>query len=93
MPYDKPDGTDPMMFTGVVLPGNPEVTQDMAYTFAEEFARLGYSEEKILHLFQTPFYRGAHGAYQALGETAIRKIVRECIGIWGRMRFADRDSG
>lgn len=92
MPYDKPEATDPMMFMGVALPGDEGVTRDMAYTFAEEFARLGHSEEKILQLFRTPFYRGAHGAYQALGEEAVRKIVRECVGVWGRVRFVDRDT-
>ena len=92
MPYKEPDTTDPMMFVGVALPGGPEVTQDMAYAFAEEFARLGYSEEKILHLFRTPFYRGAHGAYASLGEDAIQTIVRECVDIWGRIRHVDQET-
>ncbi len=92
MPYDEPDVTDPMMGVGVVLPGGEEATRDMAYVFAEEFARLGHSEEKILRLFQTPFYRAAHGAYSALGEAVILRIVRECVGVWGRVRFVDLDA-
>ena len=93
MPYEDPDITDPMMFVGVTLPGNAEATQDMAYAFAEEFARMGYSAERILHLFRTPFYKGAHGAHKALGEASIRKIVNECVGVWGRVRYVTRDAG
>jgi hypothetical protein len=93
MPYKDPDASDPMLFVGVSMPGSSEQTEEMAYTFAEEFARMGYSVEKILHLFSTPFYRAAYGAYQALGEEAIRKIVEECVNIWGRVRFVARDSG
>ena len=92
MPYEDPEPTDPMMFVGVGLPGTIEDTREMAYTFAEEFARMGYPEEKIMHLFSTPFYKGAYGTYEALGEDEIRKIVGECVGVWGRVRFVDRDS-
>jgi len=91
MPYREPDFTDPMMGIGVSLPGSAEAMLDMAYAFAEEFARLGYSAEKILHLFRTPFYQGAHAAYQALGEAQIQKIAGECAGLWGRFRLVDRD--
>ena len=92
MPYKDPDATDPMMFVGVEAPGGPEATRDMAYAFAEEFARLGHSEEKVLDLFRTPFYRAAHNAYVALGDLEIQKIVRECISIWGRIRHVDQDT-
>ena len=92
MPYGDPDATDPMAFVGVALPGGAEAARDMAYVFAEEFARLGYSVERILRLFHTPFYRGAHSAYRALGAEAVREIVRECVGVWGRVRFVDREA-
>ena len=92
MPYADPDFSDPMMSVGVVLPGSAEAAQDAAYALAEEFSRLGYPEEKILYLFRTPFYRGSYSAYQALGEEAIQKIVRQCCGVWGRLRLVDQDA-
>ena len=91
MPYKEPDPTDPNMLVGVLLPAGAEATRDMAYVFAEEFTRLGYTREQLLWLFKNPFYGGAHGAYQALGETEILAIVDECVNVWGRARITVQD--
>ena len=88
MPYNDPDPTDPNMLVGVMLAADAEATRDMAYVFAEEFARLGYSREQLLWLFKNPFYGGAHGAYRALGENEILSIIDECLGAWGQARFS-----
>ncbi len=93
MPYKDPDPTDPSMLVGVVLPGDAEATLDMAYVFAEEFTRMGYDREGLLRLFKTPYYAGAHGAYQALGEEAIRSVIEECVNAWGSVRFSISDFG
>lgn len=92
MPYDKPEADDPFAFVGVGVHCDAEAVTDMAYTFAEEFARLGHSEEQIFALFRNPFYRGAHDTYSALGEEEIQRIVRECVGVWGRTRCVVRDT-
>ena len=86
MPYDDPDPSDPEMLVGVMLPSGPEAMRDMAYVFAEEFARMGYGREQILSLFRNPFYAGAHGAYRALGPDAVAAIVDECVAVWGRAK-------
>ena len=91
MPYKDPDPTDPNMLVGVVLPAYAEATRDMAYVFAEEFARLGYSREQLLWLFKNPFYGGAHGAYQALGEQETLSIIDECLNVWGSIRVTVQD--
>jgi hypothetical protein len=92
MPYDEPDATDPNMLVGVEIPGTAESTRDMAYVFAEEFARLGFEKRRLMSLFKTPFYAGAHRAYLELGEVEIAKIAEECLAIWGRVRNFDRDT-
>jgi hypothetical protein len=56
----------------------------MAYVFAEEFARMGMDVPGVLGLFRDPFYAGAHGVYRTLGDEAIRRIVEECVSVWGR---------
>ncbi|MBI3085136.1 MAG: hypothetical protein HYY88_05325 [candidate division NC10 bacterium] len=84
MPFHDPDPTDPQILVGVVLPSNEEATREMAYVFAEEFARMGFDAEGIANLFRDPFYAGAHQVYRALGAEAVGEIVRECVGIWGR---------
>ena len=91
MPYDDPDPTDPNMLVGVMLPADADATRDMAYVFAEEFARMGYDRGQLLGLFKTPFYGGAHGAYRQLGETEILSIIDECLNAWGGIRIRVQD--
>jgi hypothetical protein len=93
MPFNDPDPTDPNMLVGVVLPADAEATRDMAYVFAEEFARLGYTREQLIWLFRNPFYGGAHGAYQALGENETLSIIDECLNAWGQAKFSILDFG
>jgi len=93
MPFKDPDPTDPNMLVGVMLPADAEATRDMAYVFAEEFARLGYSREQLLWLFKNPFYGGAHGAYRALGENETVSIIDECLDVWGQAQFSILDFG
>ena len=91
MPYQDPDPTDPNMLVGVMLPADAEATRDMAYVFAEEFARMGYDRGQLLGLFKTPFYGGAHGAYRQLGETEILSIIDECLAVWGTVKITVQD--
>jgi len=92
MPFKDPDPTDPNMLVGVMLPADAEATRDMAYVFAEEFARMGFSCEQLLWLFKNPFYGGAHGAYQALGEQDILAIIDECLNVWGNVQVSIHDA-
>jgi hypothetical protein len=87
------EADDPMELVGVELPGSPETMRDMAYAFAEEFARMGYRGSQIETLFKTPFYAGAYRAYLALGEAEIQAIIGECVAAWGGLRFSILDFG
>jgi hypothetical protein len=91
MPYKDPDPSDPNVLVGVMLSAEKETMQEMAYAFAEEYALLGYNSEGLFRVFQNPFYAGAHQAYRALGEEAVRKIIAECLAAWGGIRFVFRD--
>jgi len=84
MPYDDPDLNDPQELVGHLVPGCPESIRDMAYVFAEEFARLGFGRARILHIFRNPHYAGAYGAYRELGREAVERIIDECLAVWGR---------
>ena len=92
MPFKDPDPTDPNMLVGVMLPADAEATREMAYVFAEEFARMGYSREQLLWLFKNPFYGGAHGAYRALGEQETLIIIDECLNVWGNVHVSIHDA-
>lgn len=87
MPYKDPDPTDPNMLVRVELPATAETTEEMAYVFAEEFARMGFEKERIMKVFSRPFYAGSHRAYLELGAERIEQIVDECLAIWGRESF------
>ena len=91
MPYDEPDPADPNILVGVVLPADQDAVREMAYVLAEEFARMGFDEGRLLRLFKNPFYAGAHQAYCVLGEDAARSIIEECVGAWGRHRNGASD--
>ena len=93
MPHKEIESDDPMELVGVVLPADEEAMREMAYVFAEEFARLGHDRRQILGLFKNPFYAGAHGAYRALGEEAIFSIIDECVSVWGRVTVTVQDAG
>ncbi len=83
---------DPMELVGVSLPADEEATREMAYTFAEEFAQLGYGEERLLKLFRSPSYAAAHQAWLALGDNQILRIVKECVAVFGSVRFVVKEA-
>lgn len=93
MPYGDPDPADPNVLVGVALPAEAETAREMAYVFAEEFARLGFDEARLLRLFKNPFYAGLHQAYRALGEPAVSEIISECVRVWGPRRLTNPDDG
>ena len=83
MPYGEPDPDDPTVLVGVELPADREAMRDMAWVFAEEFARLGHEGRRILGLFRSPFYAGVHRSWRALGEAEVTAIVEQCVSVWG----------
>ncbi len=92
MPYRDPDPADPHELVGVSIPGDLDSTRQMAATFADEFAALGFTGERLLEMFRRPRYAGAHRAYRMLGEEEVRRIIDESLELWGRVRFVVRDS-
>jgi hypothetical protein len=84
MPYDEPDPDDPSVLMGVALPAPPAATREMACAFADEFAQMGMERERLLRLFRSPFYAGAHAALQLLGEAEVESIVDESLRVYGR---------
>jgi hypothetical protein len=92
MPYDEPEFDDPQELVGVVLPGDLETVREMASAFAEEFARLGFPQERIAALFREPHYAGPHQALLVLGPAEIARIVGEAVAQWGGFRVTTVDA-
>jgi len=72
---------DPLEIVGVVLdrPIDRRGLDDMARTFIEEYALMGWPAKRILTLFRHPFYGGAHDAYEALGEARVVELIEETL--------------
>ncbi len=68
---------DPMALVGVAIERGPddEALTEMARCFVEEFARMGWSGERILRLFRNPFYRGPHQILRRKGEEFVRSLI------------------
>ncbi len=89
MPYNDPDATDPMTLTGVVIETEDDRAMcEMADCFVEEYTRLGFDPQRLLHLFKTRGYVGPFMAYQALGEPAIRALIEDHALRRGHVRSA-----
>lgn len=74
-------------------PSDPASLHEAAYSFAEEFARMGHDGPKILRMFQNPFYVGAYGAYRVLGHTATAAIIDQCLAGTDRARVYGQTVG
>jgi hypothetical protein len=86
MPYDDPDPTDPMTLHGVLMddgePPSVDAVLDMAECFVEEFARMGFDANRILHLFDTKGYAGPAMAAEILGKKRVRELVDTVLARW-----------
>ena len=87
MPYADPDPTDPMTLHGVVVEtADDSAMLEMAECFIDEYARLGFDANRILHMFRTKGYAGPYMATEILGEEAIHDLVDLVLARWGGRR-------
>lgn len=87
MPYDDPDPTDPMTLHGVAVEtADDSAMLAMAECFIDEYARLGFDANRILHMFNTRGYAGPYMAASVLGKERIRAMVDTVLVRWGGRR-------
>ena len=78
MTVKKPlEAEDPMALVGVGLDKDPDdrALTEMARCFVEEYARMGWSGDRILRLFRNPFFRGPHQILRTKGEGFVRGLI------------------
>ncbi len=82
---------DPMALVGVGLERGPddEALAEMAWCFVEEYARMGWSGERIMRLFRNPFYRGPHQILRVKGEDFVRGLITTVEGKRSEVRSGD----
>jgi len=59
---------------------------EMAECFIDEYARLGFDANRILHMFNTRGYAGPYLATTVLGKERIRDLVEMVLVRWGGRR-------
>jgi hypothetical protein len=71
------DPDDPMELVGVALEEDPDdaALTEMAWSFVEEYARMGWDREQILRLFRSPSFHLPHRIWQAKGEEFILELA------------------
>ncbi|MFQ5670088.1 MAG: hypothetical protein ACE5HD_06155 [Acidobacteriota bacterium] len=82
-----PEADDPMSLEAVGVEGGD--VEAMAEAWVEEYARMGTSEETILHLFRRPFFRGTHLYYASRGEERTREMIHRVLARTGIQRFSE----
>jgi hypothetical protein len=72
-----------MVLVGVGLERGPDdqALTEMAFCFVEEYARIGWSGDRILSLFRNPFYRGPHRILSLKGDEFVRDLIETVIGM------------
>ena len=83
MPKDEFDHEDPMELISMPMPeADSEMESEMARCLAEEFMRMGESDEEILAMFRNPFYSVPHGVYLSQGEEAVKNAIAQARADW-----------
>ena len=77
------EAEDPLELVGVQMKEGPDeqALEEMARCFIEEYARMGWSGERILKLFRNAFYRGPNQILRARGEEFVRERIEAITGI------------
>jgi hypothetical protein len=73
---------DPMELVGMVMPGDEDTLDQMAECFIDEYARLGWGEQRLMALFISPMFMATYRVYRARGEDYVRDLIRKRLDIW-----------
>ena len=75
------EATDPYVASAVELttPGH-DGTAAMARTFVEEFARIGWSRDRIRRMFRQPRFSAAYAVFQTRGDEFVTEIIDQVLG-------------
>lgn len=73
----RPEPEDPLELVGVGFEREPDdaALEEMAWSFVQEYALMGWSTERILRMFKSPVYRGPHSIYHRMGEPFVQALL------------------
>jgi hypothetical protein len=76
------EGDDPLEFVAMRFPAPAGVDMDeaMARCFVEEYALMGMPRERVVRMFASQFFAGAHAVYEERGAAFVERIVADVFG-------------
>ena len=80
--HAEPD--DPLELVGVPVPVDEATFDDMARCLIEEYVRDGWTDERLVRMFMSPFYAGLHVIWARRGEAWVRDVIAETRSRWHR---------
>lgn len=84
-PNQKPaEPDDPLALVGVAVPVDEATFDAMAEVFIDEFVRDGWSDDRLLSFFRSPFYAGLHVIWRRRGEAWVRDRIAAARARWRR---------
>ncbi|OGO53922.1 MAG: hypothetical protein A2V84_12135 [Chloroflexi bacterium RBG_16_70_13] len=75
---------DPLELVGVPVPVDEATFDEMARCLVEEYVRDGWSDERLVPLFRSPFYAGLHVIFRRRGEPWVRTLIADVRTQWHR---------
>jgi hypothetical protein len=75
---------DPLALVGVPVAIDEATFDEMADVFIDEFVRDGWSDERLLAFFRSPFYAGLHVIWRRRGEAWVRGRIGVARARWRR---------
>ncbi len=79
-----PEMDDPLELVGVPVPVDEATFDEMAECVVEEYVRDGWSDERLMHLFHSPFYAGLYVIHRRRGEAWVRSLIARNRARWQR---------
>lgn len=83
-PGKEAEPDDPLELVGVPVPVDEGTFDEMAYCFIEEFIRDGWTDERLLRMFRSPYYAGLHVVLARRGEPWVRAAIADTRQRWHR---------
>ena len=78
------EADDPLELVGVPVAVDEATFDEMARCLVEEYVRDGWSDDRLLPLFRSPFYAGLHVIWRRRGEAWVRRLMATTRVRWGR---------
>lgn len=75
---------DPLELVGVPVPVDEATFDEMAYCLIEEYVRDGWTDERLMRMFRSPFYAGLHVVWVRRGEAWVLGAIADTRRRWHR---------